>query len=54
MNWLREWCFKRRHQAACRALLRDVERRKASFEVQDYRKRREAALRGRNRLTIAR
>jgi hypothetical protein len=31
-------------ELACEALARDVEKRRNSFEVQDYRKRREAAL----------
>jgi hypothetical protein len=53
---LRTWFFLRRHkrvcnrtiasarELACEALARDVEKRRNSFEVQDYRKRREAAL----------
>jgi hypothetical protein len=31
-------------ELACEALAHDVEKRRNSFEVQDYRKRREAAL----------
>jgi hypothetical protein len=38
-------CKELRRLEACRELARDVERRKASFAVQDYAKRRAAALR---------
>jgi hypothetical protein len=53
---LRSLIFKLRHhhscnrtiasarELACEALARDVEKRRSSFEIQDYRKRREAAL----------
>jgi hypothetical protein len=37
-------CKELRRLEACRELARDVERRKASFAVQDYAKRRAAAL----------
>jgi hypothetical protein len=37
-------CKETRRLEACRELARDVERRKASFAVQDYAKRRAAAL----------
>lgn len=40
MTWLRIWIAKRR-------LARDVERRICSYELRDYVRRREAALKGR-------
>ena len=42
MGYLRQWI-------AARRLQRLVEQRRQSFEVQDYAKRREAALRGHRR-----
>lgn len=53
MSILREWIFRRRHLKACRDLQRHVEANANSFEVIDYRKRRDAALRGRQRLKSA-
>lgn len=47
MTWLREIVFKYRHFKACRALQRDRDRRANSFEVQDFKRRRDAARRGR-------
>lgn len=41
---LREWIFKYRHFRACRALQRDRERRQKSFEVEQFKRRRAAAL----------
>jgi hypothetical protein len=41
---IRNLLFIFKHKRACKRLLRDVERRKASFAVQDYAKRRAAAL----------
>lgn len=45
--WLREWRFKRNHLRACRKLAAHREKNLASFEIQDFRKRRAAALKGR-------
>jgi hypothetical protein len=42
---IREWLFLYRHRKACRKLQRLTEQRRNSFEIQDYRKRREAMLR---------
>ena len=44
MKRLREYLFLRRHMRACRELQRITDARRNSFEVQDYRRRREAAL----------
>lgn len=44
MTLLREWLFHRRHMKACRELQRDVEQRRQSFEIEQYRRRRAAAL----------
>jgi hypothetical protein len=44
MDGIRNLLFIFKHKRACKRLLRDVERRKASFAVQDYAKRRAAAL----------
>jgi hypothetical protein len=46
---IRNWLFMRRHMAACRKLQRLVEERRNSFEVQDFRRRRQAALKGLSR-----
>jgi len=42
---IREWIFLYRHRRACRKLQRLTEERRNSFEIIDYRKRREAMLR---------
>jgi hypothetical protein len=44
MNALRNFLFVRKHMKACRKLQQIVEQRRNSYEVQDYRKRRQAAL----------
>ena len=41
---LREFLFLHRHKKACRKLQRLVEKERNSFRCQDFRKRREAAL----------
>jgi hypothetical protein len=41
---LRSIIFIWKHKRACRKLQRDVERRKQSFECEQYRRRRAAAL----------
>jgi hypothetical protein len=43
---LRTWLFLRRHLRACKRLQRIVERERASFRCEDYRRRRAAALKG--------
>ena len=48
-SWLRELRFKHRHMKACRKLARMTEERASSFEIQDYRRRRLAALKGRGK-----
>jgi hypothetical protein len=56
MNFLRNWLFLKRHhhscnrtiasarELACEALARDVEKRRNSFECEQFRRRRAAAL----------
>jgi hypothetical protein len=44
---IRELLFLYRHKRACRKLQRMVSQNASSFRVQDYRKRREAALKAR-------
>ena len=44
---IRELLFRYRHFKACRKLQRMVSQNTSSFRVQDYRKRREAALKAR-------
>jgi hypothetical protein len=41
---IRNLLFILKHKRACKRLLRDVEQRKASFAVEQYRRRRAAAL----------
>jgi hypothetical protein len=41
---IRNLIFIFKHRRACKRLLRDVERRKASFETEQFRRRRAAAL----------
>jgi hypothetical protein len=41
---IRNLLFIFKHKRACKRLLRDVERRKASFETEQFRRRRAAAL----------
>lgn len=45
---IRNFLFVRRHMKACRELQRLVDERRRSFKTEDYRRRREAALKGRS------
>jgi hypothetical protein len=41
---IRNWLFMRRHLKACRKLQQIVEQQRQSFECEQYRRRRQAAL----------